>query len=185
MPADIAEASKNLQEKLDYNFHVRPILSDRCYPCHGPDQNKRKVGLRLDIEEIAKGELPENPGHFAIVEGNLDKSQVFHRILSDDPEIAMPLRESNLSLTVEEKAIIIKWIEQGAEYKPHWAFIKPEKMDLPQVDNSDWPNNEIDHFILQKIEAEGLEVSPEASQETLIRRATFDLTGLPPTLGRD
>ncbi|WP_020526405.1 DUF1553 domain-containing protein [Flexithrix dorotheae] len=181
-PAEIVEAEKNLPDQIDFNFHVKPILSDRCFACHGPDKNKQEAGLHLDTEEGAYAALTENPGKYAIVKGNLAKSEVYHRIITEDPELLMPPPESNLTLTPEEKATIVKWIEQGAKYKPHWSFIKPEKHPLPEVKNEDWVANEIDQFVLNKLEANGLNPTEKAKRETLIRRVTFDLTGLPPTI---
>ncbi|MBX2843164.1 MAG: DUF1553 domain-containing protein [Flammeovirgaceae bacterium] len=181
-PAEIVDAEKNLPNQIDFNFHVKPILSDRCFACHGPDKNKQEAGLRLDTEEGAYTVLAENPGKYAVVKGNLGKSEVYHRIISEDPEMVMPPPESNLTLSAEEKAIIIKWIEQGAKYKPHWSFIKPENHPLPVVKKEGWVANEIDRFVLNKLESEGLSPSEKASRETLIRRVTFDLTGLPPTI---
>ncbi|MEZ4829504.1 MAG: DUF1553 domain-containing protein [Bacteroidia bacterium] len=169
-----------LPEKVDYNYHIRPILSDRCYSCHGPDEKKREAGLRLDIESEAKKALDEG-GH-AIVDGSLRRSHVISRIRSTDPEEMMPPPESNLTLDEYEKALIAKWISQGAEWKPHWAFISPQKPVVPQVKQKEWVRNSIDHFVLKKLEQEGISPSPEADKERLLRRVTLDLTGLPPTI---
>ena len=125
IPKEIVDEMETLPEKIDFNYHVKPILSDRCYACHGPDAKTRKAGLRLDIEEIAFSKLESNNQAFS--KGDLYGSQSIHRIISDDPEIQMPPPESNLKLSHREKAIIIKWIEQGAEWKEHWAFLPPEK----------------------------------------------------------
>ena len=138
IPEDVQVAYDQLPQALDFNIHVKPILSDKCFLCHGPDKANQKAGLRLDIAEAAHGELPENPGFRAITKGNLKKSQLFHRIISDDPEVTMPSPESNLKLTAYEKAVLVKWIEDGAEYKPHWAFIKPETNVPPKVVSEDW-----------------------------------------------
>ncbi|SFE84705.1 DUF1553 domain-containing protein [Thermoflexibacter ruber] len=171
-----------LPEKVDFNFHIKPILSDRCFACHGPDNNARKAGLRLDTEEGAFGELPESKGRYAIVKGNLGKSRLFYHINATNPEEMMPPPESNLKLNEYEKALIGKWIEQGAEWKKHWSFIPPQKPEVPKVSNTSFIKNEIDNFILQKLEKEGLKPSPLVSKEKLIRRASFDLIGLPPTV---
>lgn len=171
-----------LPEKVDFNFHIKPILSDRCFACHGPDNNARKAGLRLDTEEGAFGELPENRGKYAIVKGNLGKSRLFYHINSTNPEEMMPPPESNLKLNEYEKALIGKWIEQGAEWKKHWSFISPQRPKVPKVNNTSFIRNEIDNFILQKLEKEGLKPSSLVSKEKLLRRASFDLTGLPPTV---
>ncbi len=170
-----------LPEVVDYNFHVRPILSDRCYNCHGPDANARQAGLRLDEEAGAKQELLASGG-YAVVPGSLRKSRLHSRISSDDPEVRMPPPESNLSLSDHEIALLSRWIEQGAKWKPHWSFLPAADLPLPAVQQSDWPNNGIDRFTLARIESEGLAPAPEADPGTLLRRVTFDLTGLPPTL---
>ncbi len=181
MPDDVQLAYQNLPDKIDFNFHVRPILSDRCFACHGPDENARESGLRLDQEEAIFANIPDQET-FAVVASDPDESELVHRILSDDPELVMPTLESNLSLTAEEKAILIKWIEQGAEWKNHWAFDAPAKAALPEVNDATWPRNEIDYFVLDKLESLELTPSEEADKETLIRRLSFDLNGLPPTL---
>jgi hypothetical protein len=181
-PAGIVALEKQLPETIDYNRHVKPILSDNCFFCHGPDKNTQEAGLELATREGALAPLPENPGKRAIVPGNLAKSEVYHRIVSADEEFMMPPRESNRVLSEYDKAVLIKWIEQGAEYKPHWALIRPEKQPMPPVTDKAWPKNAIDYFILNKLEAQGLRPSPEADKETLLRRVTLDLTGLPPTV---
>jgi cytochrome c553 len=182
LPADVDAAYKTLPEVIDFSMHVKPILSDRCFSCHGPDGEKLSAGLRLDIAGAAYAELPESPGKKAIVPGSLRKSEMFRRIISTDPEYMMPEPTSHLKLTAYEKALLIKWIEQGAEYKPHWAFVKPAKPALPEVAQKAWIKNGIDHFVLHRLEKEKLSQSPEADKETLLRRVSLDLTGLPPTL---
>ena len=111
-----------LPDVIDYNFHIKSIISDNCYTCHGPDANKRKAGLQLDIKEGLFGELPENPGEFSVVPANVSKSSVYKHIMSDDPDEVMPPVDSNLSLNSYEKKLIKKWIEQGAPFSKHWAF---------------------------------------------------------------
>ncbi|PRY87989.1 cytochrome c [Mongoliibacter ruber] len=167
-------------DQVSYNFHIRPILSDKCFACHGPDANKREAGLRLDMAESAYAALRENPGRHGIVPNDPDASEVYIRLTSEDPGEQMPPPESNLSLSNEEIEIIRKWISQGAEYEPHWAFVKPQKHPLPKVQNQSWPINDIDYFVLQRMEAEGLAPNPEADKNTLIKRISLDLTGLPP-----
>ncbi|MEQ9441336.1 MAG: DUF1553 domain-containing protein [Cyclobacteriaceae bacterium] len=179
-PEEVVQAEQSLPQELDYNLHVKPILSDKCFFCHGPDKAAIEAGLSLSDETLAFASLES--GNRAIVPGNLAKSEVFHRITADDPEMIMPPPESNLSLTAYEKAVLLKWIEEGAEYKPHWALIKPKKYPLPAVQQQDWPQNPIDHFVLDKLEREGLTPAPEADKETLLRRVSLDLTGLPPTV---
>jgi len=182
LPQDVADEYISLPDKVDYNIHVKPVLSDKCFICHGPDKAKIKAGLRLDIVESAFGELTESPGKVAIDPGSLKGSELFHRIMSSDPEYRMPSDESHLTLSAREKAVLIKWIEQGAEYKPHWAFVKPEKSSVPDVENNAWPANEVDNFILHKLEEENMHPSAQAEKELLLRRVSLDLTGLNPTL---
>lgn len=169
-------------DKIDFNYHVKPILSDKCFKCHGPDPNHREAGFRLDTEEGAFKALEDNPEAFAIVKGNVEKSDLVSRVFSDDPTYMMPPPDSHLSLTDYEKIVLRKWITQGAPYKKHWAFIPPERSPVPKVKNDAWPANEIDYFVLAKMEEKGFKPSPKADKERLIRRLAFDLTGLPPTL---
>lgn len=176
------EIEAKLPEVVDFNYHIKPILSDRCFACHGPDENKKEAGLRLDIADSALAALGEKKDHYAIVPGKSHRSTMVQRILSDDPEVMMPPPESNLTLSREEAALITRWIEQGAKYKPHWSFIKPERPDVPEVKRTDWARNEIDHFTWAKMQEHELEPTGKASKETLIRRVTFDLTGLPPSV---
>jgi hypothetical protein len=175
------EILARLPDKVDYNYHIKPLLSDRCFACHGPDENKREAGLRLDTQEGAFAALTESEG-FAIVPGNLSRSAVYHRITADDPEYVMPTPESNLSLDDYEIALINKWIDQGAEWKKHWAFIPPQKADPPHVKDPDWVRQPIDQFVRHRLEKEGIQPSPEASKERLLRRVYLDLTGLAPDL---
>ncbi len=169
-----------LPSVVDYNFHIRPILSDKCFACHGPDKNAREADLRLDTEEGAYKALVETAGMHAIVPGHPDKSEAFLRITSEDETMRMPPMSSNLVLTTYEVKLIERWIEQGAVYKPHWAFTAPEKVAVPKVDDEHWPVNEIDHFVLARMGEKGFEPNPEAEKQHLLRRISFDLTGLPP-----
>jgi len=182
MPEEVAVAYEELPDELDYNLHVKPILSDKCFACHGPDKAKQKAGLRLDFAEFAYANLPENPDKVAIDPSSLENSEVFHRILSNDPKYIMPTPDSHLKLSAREKAILVKWMNDGAVYQPHWAFIKPQKVKLPKVENEEWVKNPIDNFILAKLEEERLQASKEADKELLLRRLSLDLTGLPPTI---
>ncbi len=182
LPEDVEAAYATLPAKIDFNADVKPILSDKCFACHGPDKGSLKAGLRLDMPEAAYAYLPETPGKKAIVPGSLSKSEVFHRIISGDPSYIMPEPESHLTLSAYEKAVLIKWMKEGAEYKPHWAFIKPEKPKVPQVSNASLAINPIDNFVLQKLAQKKWGLSPEADKEILLRRLSLDLTGLPPTL---
>ncbi|MEM8888287.1 MAG: DUF1549 domain-containing protein, partial [Bacteroidota bacterium] len=170
----------NIPDQVDFNFHVKPILSDRCFKCHGPDEKTREANLRLDIKEGAFAVLDSAEDAYAIVAGDLDASSLYQRIISNNPESMMPPPESNLALEEYEVEILKKWIEQGAEWKDHWAFIPPQKTELPEKKN--WGQNEIDQFTHAKMKAEGLTPSPEASKEKLIRRLSFDLRGLPPEI---
>ncbi|MFK5973983.1 MAG: PSD1 and planctomycete cytochrome C domain-containing protein [Flavobacteriaceae bacterium] len=173
-------AKIKLPDTVDYNFDIKPILSDNCYTCHGPDANKRKAGFRLDIEESAFSELPERPGAFPIVAGKPNKSLVYEHIISGDPAVLMPPPDSKLALNSYEKKLIKKWIEQGGKYEKHWAFLAPVKSLLPINAQKEWSKNEIDVFVLSKLEENNLAPSTKADTETLIRRISLDLTGLPP-----
>ncbi|CAM4247885.1 DUF1553 domain-containing protein [Zobellia nedashkovskayae] len=182
LPEDVELAYEKLPEKVDFNQHVKPILSDKCFICHGPDKAKIKGGLQLHDPELAYAESTNTPGLFSIDPGNPGNSEVVRRILTDDPEIIMPAPASHLNLSPKEKAMLVKWIEQGAEYKDHWAFLKPEKHDIPKVKQTDLVNNTIDNFVLANLEEKGISPSKRADKELLLRRASIDLTGLPPTL---
>lgn len=180
---DIALDRKlTIPKKVDFNFHVKPILSDRCFACHGPDENAREANLRLDIEEDAFAALKENPGHFAIVAGEPEQSELIKRIEANDPSVVMPPAESGLVLSDYEKKVLRKWVEQGGQYEAHWAFIKPEQQDLPETVNQEWVRNNIDVFVSNKMNEVGLKPNPEADAMTLIKRLFMDLNGLPPSL---
>jgi hypothetical protein len=181
-PADVVLAEKEIPDLIDFNYDVKPILSDKCFACHGPDKKKQKGGLRLDTEEGAYAALKNAGGKHAIVPNDLSASVAFHMMISDDPEKKMPPANSNLKLSSKEIAVIARWIEQGAQYKPHWSFIKPEKSSPPATKNKTWARKPIDQFVMARLEKEGITPSKEANREDLIRRASFDLTGLPPTL---
>lgn len=168
-------------DQLSYNFHIRPILSDNCFACHGPDANKREAGLRLDTEEGAYAALKENPSAHAIVPGDIQASEIVNRLFSTDENELMPPPESNLKLTEEEKETIRKWIAQGARYEPHWAFVSPVKAPLPKAGADDWANNEIDAFILAAQKQRKMLPNEPASKAHLLKRLSFDLTGLPPS----
>ena len=182
MSEPVQLAYERLPKEIDFNQHVKPILSDKCFLCHGPDKAKISAGLQLHTPELAYKESENNPGKYSIVPGNASKSLLVDRILSDDPEIIMPEPESHLILTAYEKAMLVRWVEEGAEYKDHWAFLAPVKQNPPKVKLQDKVLNPIDNFVLAKLEVENLEPSPNADKEILLRRLSFDLTGLPPTL---
>ncbi len=170
-----------LPDEVDYNYHIRPILSDRCFKCHGPDINKREANLRLDTPEGAFAALKDNPNAHAIVAKNVGLSVLYSRITSKDTADIMPPVESNLKLSQYEIDLIAKWIEKGAKYKPHWSFIAPQKSKLPSADE-DWVHNEIDYFIYAKMNEKGLTPNDEADKEHLLKRLSFDLLGLPPSI---
>lgn len=167
-------------DKVDFSRDISPILSDNCYACHGPDAAHRKAGLRFDLKE---GALADLGGYHAIVPGDPQKSELIARITTKDEDDIMPPLDSGKQLTDAQIDLLKRWIVQGAEWKSHWSFIKPERPSLPEVKDARWPRNPIDQFILARLEKEGLETSTEADKVTLIRRVTFDLTGLPPTPG--
>jgi hypothetical protein len=171
-----------LPDEVSYNFDIRPILSDKCLACHGPDANKREAGLRLDVAESAFKALQDNPTAHALVAGKPELSHAFLRITTQDTSERMPPVGSNLKLSQREINLIEKWIKQGAKYEKHWAFVAPRKAKLPEVDLEDWPRNEIDYFILQKQEEKGLAPNEEADKERLLKRLSLDILGLPPTL---
>jgi hypothetical protein len=159
---------------IQYNRDIRPILSENCFACHGPDANKRAADLRLDQREdaVAKG---------AIAIGKPDESELVKRIFSTDPSTQMPTPESHKVLTAQQKELLKAWIAEGAEYQGHWSFIPPVKPELPQVRNAGWIRNPIDRFVLAELERRGIEPSPESELRSLVRRVCLDLTGLPPT----
>lgn len=165
--------------RVMFNRDIRPLLSDNCLACHGFDSVKRKADLRLDS---FVGATALHKDWRAIAPGNLAKSEMWRRINSTDPKLMMPPPDSGKKLKPADIALLGHWIEQGAVYQKHWAFVAPVRPEPPAVRQADWPRNDLDRFILAKLEAQGLKPSPEASKETLIRRVTLDLTGLPPTL---
>ncbi len=167
----------NLPKKVDFNYDVKPILVQNCYLCHGPDPSSRKGDLRLDTFEGATA-LRENGK--AIEPGSPGRSELIKRITHEDPSVMMPPPESNLVLSEYDIAVLTKWIDQGAEWKPHWSFIQPEQTEPKSFDKS-LSANEVDDFILEKLENKGFELAPRAEKNTLIRRVSYLLTGLPPT----
>ncbi len=168
------------RKPVDFNFQVRPILSDKCFKCHGPDARNRKAELRLDIREGAFGETPT--GARAVVPRDLEASELYQRITAEDESVRMPPKSLGRTLSPEEIDVLKRWIEQGAEWKAHWAFLPPVAAPAPAVKDTAWSRNPIDRFVLARLEAEHRSPAPEAGKERLIRRVTYDLTGLPPTL---
>jgi len=175
---DVASA-----EPLQFNRDIRPILSDRCFKCHGPDKAARKANLRLDLPEGAYAEREKS--HLpAIMPGKPEESLLCRKVFATDPADAMPPPNSNLSLNPQEKEQLRRWIAEGAHYQPHWAFVPlPEKVPLPTVKNNKWMRNEIDYFVLAELENHGLQPSREADKLRWLRRVSYDLNGLPPTPG--
>jgi hypothetical protein len=160
-------------DRVRYGHDVHPILSDKCYKCHGPDENARQADLRLDRRDDAE--------HVLVGDGPLG-SELLNRIHSDDEAERMPPHDSNLSLSQDEITTLTKWIEQGAPYDTHWAFVPPAKSPLPSIEDAAWPRNGIDYFVLAGLEATGQSPTSPADRARIVRRLTFDLTGLPPTI---
>ncbi|HET6422515.1 MAG TPA: DUF1549 domain-containing protein, partial [Planctomycetaceae bacterium] len=164
----------------DFNRDVRPILSQFCFKCHGPDDGKREAGLRLDVRDAALAVLES--GTVAIKAGKPDHSELLRRVETIDTDLIMPPVSSNMTLSASQKKTLRDWIAAGANYTPHWAYVAPKPSPLPQVTQTLWPRNEIDVFILAQLEKEGLKPSPEADRYALIRRVSLDLLGIPPTV---
>ncbi|MBL9083517.1 MAG: PSD1 domain-containing protein [Planctomycetales bacterium] len=167
--------------KLSFNRDIRPILSENCFACHGFDSKKREADLRLDTAEGALAPRDVGP---AIKPSDPEASEVWRRIVSDDPDVVMPPPASHKSLKPEQKEILRRWIAEGAAYQKHWAFERPVAVEPPQVDDAAWSTNPIDRFIRERLQAENLTPQPEADRPTLIRRVAFALTGLPPTIAQ-
>jgi hypothetical protein len=165
---------------VEFNRDVRPILSDKCYTCHGPDAKAKHIPFRLDREEDAKAKLPD--GKYAIREGHPEQSEVIGRITAEKPALQMPPVYTGVKLLPKEIETIQSWIAQGGKWEKHWSFQLPKRYLPPKVNGRDWVRNPIDAFVLSRLEEQNLKPSPEADREILIRRVTLDLTGLPPTL---
>lgn len=179
-PQEVATAAQSLPEEIDYNWDVRPILSQNCFNCHG--NSTQEAGLRLDFAEHAFAELPESPGKRAIIPGKPEASELIRRITSPDVDERMPPKQAHKVLSPTDIATLVKWIEEGAEYKDHWAYIPP-KLDKPAKTSFEGRVvNPIDRYVFAKLKEKGLAPSPEADKETLINRVHLTLTGLPPTL---
>ena len=177
MPASQACGMEDVG-RIDFNRDIRPILSDNCYTCHGPDEQQRVSDLRLDRREVA---FSDRDGHQAIVPGDVAASLLHQRVSSTDSEKRMPPKDSGRELTDSQIQLLTEWIRQGAEWTEHWAFVAPKRHDPPETQLKNWSRNPIDNFVLARLEEEGLQPSKEAARHTLIRRVTLDLTGLPPT----
>jgi hypothetical protein len=174
-------------DDIDFTRDIRPILSNRCFACHGPDQNKRKGGikskgrLRLDTQD---GATTNHDDFYAIVPGNVAKSEVIERVLTNDEDDRMPPKGKGRKLTAKEVDLLKRWIKAGAPYAKHWSYTKVVRPAEPKVKNAKWVRNPIDRFVLERLEAKGLKPSPEADRQALARRAALDITGLPPTLAQ-
>src|SRR5215831_4708367 len=163
---------------VDFNRDVRPILSDNCFACHGPDEKRRMAGLRLDT---ADGLQADRGGYKIIAPGDPAASRLFARISATEKNTRMPPAQAAAALTSAQIETIRKWIAEGARWEQHWAFVPPQRPAPPAVRNENGVRNPIDRFVLARLEREGLKPSAEADRATLLRRLTFDLTGLPPT----
>lgn len=179
--SEILISHNNIPETVDFNFHVKPIISDKCFACHGPDEKERAANLRLDTED-GLYQLTEELSSYVVDKKSPKKSEMLNRIFHENPSIVMPPPESNLVLSDYEKEILNKWILQGGKWKKHWSYNKPIKPQIPDVKNKSWINNDIDYFTLKNIEANGLNISSVEDKEILIRRLYFDLIGLPPSV---
>jgi hypothetical protein len=171
-------ADSSFPEKVRFNRDIRPILSNSCFKCHGFDEKERKAGLRLDTKE---GLTHKHKDIVPVVAGDLNSSEVYRRIISNDPDEMMPPAKSGKTLTAHQKELIKRWIEQGMDWEPHWSFVPVQRPEVPKTRDTNWVRNPIDAFILARLEKESLRPSPEADKITLIRRVTLDLTGLPAT----
>ena len=176
-----AAVKPQVEDKIDFNRDIRPILSNKCLACHGQDPKAVQGGLKLNLRDSAIAKL--SSGHFAIVPGHPEQSELLRRVESKNPDVKMPPPGSNKTLTDDDRATLRKWISEGAEYKEHWAFVPPVRATLPAVKLNGWVRNPIDTFVLAKLEGHGLKPSPEADKATLLRRVSLDITGLPPTPG--
>ena len=178
-----SNSGSDMPQTVSYNFDVRPILSDKCYSCHGPDKTNRQAGLRLDIADSALAPLKETKGAYAIVPGKPEISELVKRVKSTDPDYQMPTPDSHLGiLTEREIELLTAWVKQGAKFEKHWAYISPKKSKLPEVSNKQWTQNEIDYFTLSKMEENDLEPNSEADKEALLKRVSLDATGLLPSV---
>jgi hypothetical protein len=162
-------------KRIDFNRDIRPILADTCFTCHGPDDQQRQARLRFDTKEGAFAK----PG--VILPGDAAGSKLLQRITAQDPARRMPPPESGRALTNQQIELLRRWIDEGAPWETHWAYLPPQRPNLPPINNTAWPRHPLDHFILARLEREGWQPSPEADKATLLRRVTLDLTGLPPT----
>ncbi|MEP6917596.1 MAG: DUF1549 domain-containing protein, partial [Acidobacteriota bacterium] len=167
--------------RIDFSYQIRPILSDRCFRCHGPDAGKRKAKLRLDTRDGMLRKVTEAGKGWAVVKPrDPDRSELIRRIFTSNEDDRMPPPESHLALTAAEKALLKRWVIEGADYRPHWSLVPVHAVAVPRLRDGSAPANPIDAFVRTRLEAEGLTPAPQASPETLIRRLALNLTGLPP-----
>lgn len=178
----VASATSVSAQKVDFNRDVRPIISNHCLACHGPDDAKRQAGLRLDDSDVATKILES--GHAAIVAGNASASELVARITSDDESLLMPPPEFSKPLTAAEIATLQRWVEQGGQYARHWAYVKPIRAEIPVASApfANWPKNAIDNFTLHRMLELGLKPTEQADARSLVRRIFLDLIGIPPTV---
>ncbi len=175
----LAETAHSGNSKVDFQRQIRPLLSDACFQCHGPDPQVRMAGLRLDLrEDVFQARTSGAP----VVPGDPDNSLVFRRLTHEDANRRMPPAYSQKTLSNDQIDLIRRWISQGAVWQQHWAFISPGRPELPQVKDTSWPRQDLDYFVLNRLEAKKLFPAPAAEKSRILRRVTFDLTGLPPTL---
>ncbi len=173
-----ALAAEDAAEPVAFNRDIRPILSDKCFACHGPDKSKRLTALRLDTEEGVRADLG---GRFAIVPGKPHESELIKRVTSDDEARRMPPSYGGQKLSPDEIALLQRWVREGAEWQQHWSFLTPKRPQAPPGEPRDWANNDIDRFVLARLQKEGISPAAETDRATLLRRVSLDLTGLPPT----
>ncbi|MBV8880839.1 MAG: DUF1549 domain-containing protein, partial [Planctomycetaceae bacterium] len=178
--AQEARPRVEVPDRVEFNRDIRPLLSENCLKCHGPDSRSRKANLRLDTRDGAFSEFDK--GRFAVVPGNLEKSELWKRIVTSDRDDLMPPAKSGKKLTKPQIETFKRWIQQGAVWQGHWAFLPPRKPAVPGTRTAGWGRSAIDAFVLARLEAEGLTPSVEADRATLARRVTLDLTGLPPAV---
>src|SRR5687767_10923634 len=176
--AALAGSGPAFATDVRFNRDIRPILSDNCFACHGPDEKKRKADLRLDTKE---GLFTKLENGAPVVPGNVKDSEMLRRVTSHDEEDVMPPPKTGKTLTPRQIDLLRRWVEQGAQWEGHWSFIPPVRPTQPKTTDGKWAGNPIDAFILSRLEAAGLQPSKEADKVTLVRRVTLDLTGLPPT----
>ena len=170
------------EDRVEFNRDIRPILSDKCFPCHGPNEGDRKAGLRFDITDDHEGPFAARDGSPVIKRGDLEGSSLWYRLTTDDPDEVMPPAEAHKKpLTAQQRDLFRRWMLQGAEYEDFWAFVPPQPQTPPDIVNRSWSTQRIDRFVMARLERKGLTPQAAADKRTLIRRVTFDLTGLPPT----